>query len=69
MTLTDILCEIHRNRYEINVYKHLSEYILTDNATLKNDNAELNMRLKAIKKINAQENNAIDVLCERGKEV
>lgn len=69
MTLYEILKEIHKEGYEIDIYKHLSEWILVNNTALTNDNAALNACLRAIKKINNGKNNAIDALCERDKEV
>lgn len=69
MELGEILEIIHKNGYEHQVYRHLSEYILTDNAALRNDNAELEARLKAIEEVNNKGNNTISALCKRSKEV
>jgi len=64
MSLLEILDVIRRNNLEIEVYNALHETILSELENVRADNGEAQACLRAIKKINANKNEAIDALCE-----
>ena len=64
MELYEILDEILKGGYEDAVFKALSNQILQNQQSLKNENRHYKATIRAIKKINREKNKDIDSLCE-----
>lgn len=64
MVIEQILNEIHKGRYEYQVFEYLSKYIIQENTKLEEKNCNYKATIKIIKKINNGKNEFIDNACE-----